>query len=68
VEHSSDLGIADTWFPAIVPDTAITVSGVAFTIPSVNGNSNLVNLQATIPSSNAAAGKLFGRLNAVQTP
>jgi len=68
VEHSSDLGISDAWLGAVVPDTAGPsgpVNGVSFNV-TLGSPSNSVT--ATISSSNAAAGKLFGRLKAVQAP
>jgi hypothetical protein len=62
VEHSSDLGIGDAWEAALVPDTDQTVNGVVFDIEG----SGTLDVEATIPSSKAAAGKLFGRLKAVK--
>jgi autotransporter-associated beta strand protein len=66
LQHSSDLGISDAWASVAVPDTAITVGVVNYTVPTTNANLNLVDLQATIPVSEAAAGKLFGRLKATE--
>ena len=69
LQYSKDLGITDLWtsHEGVVPDTAVTVGSVSYTVPSVNGNANLVNLQATIPASEAAPGtKLFGRLQSVK--
>ena len=63
VEHSNDLGIADAWAAAAVPETSSTVNGVTF---SVTPGSPLNSVTATIPAANAAAGKLFGRFEATQ--
>jgi fibronectin-binding autotransporter adhesin len=68
VQHSNDLGQLDLWADALVPGTApdtVTVSGVDF-VTTANGA--LIHVVATIPAGNAAAGKLFGRLNATYTP
>jgi autotransporter-associated beta strand protein len=68
VQHSNDLGQLDLWADALVPGTApdtVTVSGVDF-VTTTNGA--LIHVVATIPAGNAAAGKLFGRLNATYTP
>jgi hypothetical protein len=61
VQHSSDLGVSDAWnsSQALVPDTSGTVNGVSFT---VSGAGNMNNVTATIPSSEAVNGNLFGRL------
>ena len=64
LEHSSDLGVSDAWSSVTVPDTSGTVSGITFTV-TPGSPSNTVT--ATIPASEAAAGKVFGRLKA-QTP
>jgi autotransporter-associated beta strand protein len=61
LQHSSDLGISDPWASISVPETHATVSGVSFLI-TPNGNMNQV--QANIPTTEAASGKLFGRLKA----
>ena len=68
VQHSNDLGQLDLWADALVPGTGhctVTVSGVDF-VTTANGA--LIHVVATIPAGNAAAGKLFGRLNAKDTP
>ncbi len=66
LQQSSDLGIADAWLDAAVPETSGgPVNGVTF---SVTPGSPLNSVVATISSSEAAAGKLFSRLNAVITP
>ena len=69
LQYSKDLGIADQWttHEVVVPDAAGTVGSVTFTIPSTNPDPTLVNLQATIPASEATPGtKLFGRLEGYQ--
>lgn len=60
VEHSSDLGVTDTWTVVPVPDTSGTTGAVTF---GVSGSGTL-NVTATIDASVAADGKLFGRLSA----
>jgi len=62
IEHSSDLGITDAWEEAEVPATSITVDDVEFVI----SGSGPLDVEATIPSSKAQGGKLFGRLKAVK--
>ena len=59
VQHSSDLGISDAWEAALVPDTDTTVNDVVFDITAGDPTNGV---QATIPSSKAVSGKLFGRL------
>jgi hypothetical protein len=62
VQHSSDLGISDPWTTVLVPDTAGSsgpTSGVTFNV-TLGSPTNAVT--ATISSSDAASGKLFGRL------
>lgn len=69
LQYSKDLGISDPWTSneVSVPDAAGSEGAVTFTVPSVNPDSALVNIQATIPASEAAPGtKLFGRLKAVK--
>ncbi len=61
VEHSSNLGISDPWLGTVVPDTnGGPVNGVTFAVTPGSPNS----VTATISSSEAAGGKLFGRLRA----
>ncbi len=61
IEHSSDLGITDAWTTVAVPDSnSGPTDGVSFTVTG----SGTLNIEATISSSEAAAGKLFGRLKA----
>jgi T5SS/PEP-CTERM-associated repeat protein len=62
VEHSSDLGVGDLWTTVAVPDeTGGPTGGVTFTITG----SDPLEVTATISASQAASGKLFGRLKAV---
>ncbi len=61
IEHSSDLGISDSWTTVAVPDaTGGPTGGVSFTITG----SDPLEVTATISASEASAGKLFGRLKA----
>ena len=63
VEHSSDLGITDAWTTVAVPDSnGGPTSGVTF---AVSGSGTL-DVTATIGSSEASGGKLFGRLKATE--
>lgn len=61
VQWSNDLGLTDPWASneAAVPETTSVVNGVSFVITP---SGNLNGVVATIPSSEGAAGKLFGRL------
>lgn len=64
VEHSGDPGIAGAWTTVLVPDTAGIsgpASGVTFDV-TLGSPTNTVT--ATISSSKAVSGKLFGRLKA----
>lgn len=64
VEHSSDLGISDTWTVVAVPDTSGgPTSGVTFT---VSGGPGTLDVTASISASEAAGGKLFGRVTATE--
>ncbi len=66
LQHSSDSGMNDPWStPVTVPETSGSVGGVTFAIIP-NGEMN--NVEATIPSTEATGGKLFGRLNGVSAP
>jgi autotransporter-associated beta strand protein len=65
VQHSSDLGISDAWVSVPVTDAGIAASGVTFSVTTASPNNTVT---ATISSSEAAGGKLFGRLNASPTP
>jgi autotransporter-associated beta strand protein len=62
VEHSSALGVGDPWEAALVPDADNTVNDVVF---DIEGTGTL-DVEATIPVSKAAAGRLFGRLKATE--
>ena len=62
VAHSSDLGIGDPWTAVLVPETSGgPTNGVTFTV-TPGSPTNAV--EAVISDSEAAAGKLFGRLSA----
>ncbi len=62
LEHSSDLGISDPWTSVTVSDVdSGPTSGVLF---DVTAGSPVNNVNATISASQAAAGKLFGRVKA----
>jgi autotransporter-associated beta strand protein len=65
VEHSSDLGLADPWEAALMPEADATVNDVVF---DITAGDPLNAVQATIPASKASGGKLFGRLNAMSVP
>jgi len=67
VEHSSDLGIADDWVAVLVPDATPDPqpTGMTFAV-SENMNPALNDVVATILSSEADDGKLFGRLKATE--
>jgi fibronectin-binding autotransporter adhesin len=63
VEHSSDLGISDAWTTVAVTDgNSGPTNGVTFVV----SGSGTLNVVATIGSGEAAAGKLFGRLEGNQ--
>lgn len=65
LQHSSDLASSDPWTSVTVPDTSGgPFSGVTFT---VTPGDPLNNVPATIQSSQAAGGILFGRLQAPPT-
>jgi hypothetical protein len=67
VEHSSDLGISDAWTTVAVPDSdGGPTDGVTFLVGTASGSPSVHSVTATIGSSEAAAGKLFGRLKAVK--
>jgi hypothetical protein len=62
VQQSSDLGVADPWTAAVVPEaTGGPVNGVSFAVTPGNPLNGVV---ATIQASQAASGRLFGRLKA----
>ncbi len=62
LQWSSDLGVTDLWEnnEAVVPDESGTVNGVGFII-TPGDPTNAV--EATIPDTEGAGGKLFGRLS-----
>ncbi|MGJ8650889.1 MAG: beta strand repeat-containing protein [Opitutaceae bacterium] len=68
-QHSSDLGATDAWDAAgneeTVPETTSTVGVVSF---SITPNGTLNDVIATIPDTEGAAGKLFGRLLGTEAP
>ncbi len=64
LEHSSNLGISDPWTSVLVPETSGgPTSGVSF---NVDSSGALNSVTAIISSSEAAAGKLFGRLKGIK--
>jgi fibronectin-binding autotransporter adhesin len=63
VEYSNDLGILDPWHSVQVPTSSGTVSDVTFTI---TGTTPTQSVSLSVPSSKAAAGKLFGRLRSAE--
>lgn len=68
IEHSSNLGISDPWTGVLVPDATGGVAPVTFVVSDsdmVDPN-NPLDVEATVSSTEAAAGKLFGRLKAVR--
>lgn len=65
VQHSSDLGISDPWTGVVVPNASVTTGGVTFVI-APGSPASLNNVQATISSTEAAGGKVFGRLRGVK--
>ena len=63
IEHSSDLGISDTWTTVAVPDSSGgPTGGVTFVV----SGSGTLDVTATIGPDESALGKLFGRLKAVK--
>jgi autotransporter-associated beta strand protein len=64
LQHSSDLGISDPWTSVVIPSTSGgPTSGVTFVITP---GSPLNTVQATISSSEATGGKLFGRIKGIK--
>jgi hypothetical protein len=63
VEHSADLGVTDPWAAsaAVTDSPGTPVNGVMF---EVTPGTPLNSVKATISSTEAVAGKLFGRLRA----
>ena len=70
VDHSSDLGNADAWTSALIPGAVgtTTVNGVSFAVTDPGAPGGPLHVVATVLSSEAALGKLFGLLNAVSPP
>ena len=68
IEHSSNLGISDPWSGVLVPDATGGAAPVTFIISDSDlvDPENPLDVEATILSTEAAAGKLFGRLKAVR--
>jgi hypothetical protein len=64
VQHSSDLGVRDPWETETIPAVSGISGGITFVITTASPTRNTV--QATISSSQANQGKLFGRLHAIQ--
>jgi len=67
VQYGNDLGQLAPWTDALVPGD-IGSSDVGSVHFEVTANGNLLHVVATIPSGEAPAGKLFGRLEAVSVP
>ena len=65
LQWSNDLGVTDPWNGnvALVPDDDATVNGVVFDITQ---GSPLHKVKATIPATEAAAGRLFSRLSGTE--
>jgi hypothetical protein len=67
VAHRGDLGISDSWTQVAVPDeNGGPINGVTFTVSKNSEDPNLYDVRATISSSEATDGKLFGRLEATE--
>ena len=60
LQHSSDLGISDPWASVLVPDATGGAAPVTFVVSGTNP----LSVVGTVASSEAAGGKLFGRLRA----
>jgi fibronectin-binding autotransporter adhesin len=60
LQHSSDLGISDPWASVLVPDATGGTAPVTFVVSGTDP----LNVVGTVASSEAAGGKLFGRLRA----
>jgi autotransporter-associated beta strand protein len=65
LQWSNDLGATDPWSgnAAAVPDADGTVNGVVF---DITPGDPLNSVKATIPATEAAVGKLFGRLSGAE--
>ncbi len=68
LQHSSDLGFADVWTSALVPGVIenSTVNNVDFVVTDPGAPGGPLRVVATVQVSQAASGKLFGRLNATE--
>lgn len=67
IEHSSNLGISDPWSAGVlVPDATGGSAPVTFVVSDSDlvDPENPLDVEATISSTEAAAGKLFGRVRA----
>ena len=66
VEHSSNLGISDPWTGALVLDANGGSAPVTFIVSDSDlvDPENPLDVEATISSTEAASGKLFGRVRA----
>ncbi|MGL4398664.1 MAG: beta strand repeat-containing protein [Luteolibacter sp.] len=66
VQSSSDLGQSDLWAGTVVPATTGTfTAGVVDFAVTAGPNAGELTVVATIPVSEAAAGKVFGRIQGV---
>lgn len=68
IEHSSNLGISDPWTGVLVPDATGGSAPVTFIVNDSDlvDPANLLDVGVTVSSTEATAGKLFGRLRAVR--
>jgi autotransporter-associated beta strand protein len=68
VQYSNDLGQSDVWAGTVVPATVGTFTDgiVDFEITDPEPAGGLLKVVATIPLTEAAAGKLFGRIVGVK--
>ncbi|MCH7225901.1 hypothetical protein [Haloferula sp. A504] len=65
LQHSGDLGVTDPWVSAAVPDASSgPINGVNFVVSP--GPGSLHTVEATIEATEAADGRLFGRLHGTQ--
>jgi hypothetical protein len=65
LQHSSNLGGTDPWTGAPVPGTVgtSTVNHVDFVVTDPGEPGGLLHVVATVQASQAASGRLFGRLS-----
>jgi hypothetical protein len=70
VEHSSDLGISDPWLATVdeVPDAddPVADNGVTFVVDTISA-APLNKITATVSSAEASDGRLFVRLQGIET-